>query len=140
MSRSSKKPSKPPLYLQPPFDVDQWVIDKGVNIEPVSTNGEYLLENSSGFFTAGAGTIMTYKKHDWFYTHSRNLDGQILNDGSSYQFEGGERVILYGLVFIGYVLPGQLNKIRYEKLDLSWQVLVESYLLNDLEYYDLLYE
>ena len=136
MSRILNQKIKPPLYLQPPFWCTQWHIDKGVMIEPAITD----CSTDFDMFTAGPGTIMTYKKHPWFYTHSLTIDGHITNDGSSYQFKGGERVILCGLRFIGYVLPGRFFQLKYKPLELTWQVLIESYLLNELEYYDLLYE
>lgn len=137
MSHTSK-PTKPPLFLLPPFCSSQWDINKGVMIEKAATN----CGTDVGMFTAGMGTIMTYnnQNNDWFVIHSRNLDGQITNDGSCYQFQGGERVILYGYVFISQVLPGQFFARSKGPLDVGWQVLVESYLLNDLEFYDLLYE
>ena len=125
---------KEPLYMMPPFFCSQWKIYK----EGEGTTWNRFASNENvNSFVATPGSVIEYVHNFAFYLHSRDKVTGDIHEGC-YQFEGGERLILVKRHFIPYYYPISIMETR--EREYGWLLMLESYLLNDLEFYDAIYE
>lgn len=122
------------VYLCEPFRTFNWTIDKDVEVDYIKSHVDSLGKTYDSFFRPGVGTIMTYKYREWSRTHTRCKDTcDVLWGG--YEFQDGDHVLITARRFTGYSLPGAENR---RKRAYNYAVVWKGYLLNHLEFFDLL--
>lgn len=123
-----------PVYLCEPFRVFNWDINKDTGCTYKQVWKDRYGKMVEDFFVPAVGTIMTYKYRQWSRTHTRCKDTcDVLWGG--YEFQERDHVLITARRFTGYPLPGIENR---KKERYSYAVVYKGYLLNDLEFFDLL--
>lgn len=121
----------------PPFFCNQWKLHKAG--EGTTWNSHY---SRAGFddcssFIAAPGSVIEYINNPMYFCHSRDRSSGDVKH-SSYQFEGGERVLITKRHFLYYSYP--VAPLNSGKRQYGWLLMLKSYLLNDLEFFDAIYE
>ena len=122
-----------PLYFCEPFRLYNWSIDKDTGCSYKQVWKDRYGKQVEDFFVPKIGTIMTFKFREWSRVHERCKDTcDVLWDG--YEFQEGDHILITARRFTGYPLPSSI----YKKDSYTYAVIWKGYLLNNLEFFDLL--